>query len=46
MENKSSHLKASLIGQRNPFIKQSCHKKSMFMMCIGGNNRKEINPSV
>jgi hypothetical protein len=45
MENKLSHLKASLIGQRNPFMKQSSHNESMSMLCIGGNNRKESNPS-
>jgi len=44
MENKISHLKASLIGQRNPFTKQSCRSESMFMLCIGGNNLKERNP--
>jgi hypothetical protein len=46
MENKISHLKASLIGQRNPFMKQSCRNESMFMLCIGGNNRKERNPPI
>jgi len=45
MENKLSHLKASLIGRRNPFMKQSRHNESMFMLCIGGNNGEERNPS-